>query len=790
MIEPKIVIYPFGDVSYTSALFYGADVRKSMRRFQAGSVQCVVTSPPYWGLRDYGTGSWEGGDPNCAHSVGGQVQDSKYTGAITTGQRPGVDASHCRLCGATRVDDQIGLEQSPDDYVAAMVEVFREVRRVLRDDGVLWLNLGDSYTSGGRDSRAPDSKDSKGGRENDSRPPTPSGLKPKDLVGIPWMVAFALRADGWYLRSDVIWCLSGGAWVYARTQKGEMPVMVKDLVRLNPSTVELWNGSKWTRVLGWNQSADTTEKFELVLRSGERIGCTGGHLWPTQRGNVAARDLRVGDVIATCTLPESGAVQAPGYLTLDAAWLTGLYLAEGSRSDDMAQLALHTDEAKWLPRIESVAHHFGGTMTYTVSGNKLSVRLYGRVLMAHFENYVGGHTALDKHLTNACWRLPNEHLKQLAHGYLDGDGHYDPKNPRVRLGFARNYSLERDLRTLAARLGATLSLRPTVATCTTGKFPAFRGEWRWSRSGHGNEREMGEVAEIRASRARKFWDIGVEDEPHLFALASGVLTHNSKGNPMPESVTDRPTRSHEYIFLLTKSREYFYDHVAVKEPVADATRKDMRIGRDAVRDYANAGKSFGAGTSASRRMATNCVGGEGGLRNQRSVWTINPKPYKGAHFATMPTTLAELCIKAGSSEKGCCPTCGAPWARVAEHEQVPDRPGRVQNREGDSLHEAHGKDGRAGNRRRVSSRTVGWEPTCECPEHEPIPCVILDPFSGSGTTGYVANRLGRNYVGTDLNTDYLPLAEARLLGMDPPEDEELTVDPDETASILDMFGGE
>ncbi len=263
----------------------------------------------------------------------------------------------------------------------------------------------------------------------------------------------------------------------------------------------------------------------------------------------------------------------------------------------------------------------------------------------------------------------------------------------------------------------------------------------------------------------------------------------SKGNPFPESVTDRPTRSHEYIFLLTKSREYFYDHVAVKEPVADATRKDMRIGRDAVRDYTNAGKSFGVGTSASRRMATNCVGGEGGLRNQRSVWTINPKPYKGAHFATMPTTLAELCIKAGSSEKGCCPTCGAPWARVAEHEQVPDRPGRVQGREGDTLHEAHGKDGRAGNRRRVSSRTVGWEPTCNCPEHEPVPCVILDPFSGSGTTGYVSNRLGRNYVGTDLNTEYLPLAEARLLGMDPPEDGELTEDSGVTASIMDMFGG-
>lgn len=133
------------------------DCRETLKTLGDGTVQCVVTSPPYWGLRDYGVGG------------------------------------------------QIGLEGTPDEYVANMVEVFREVRRVLRDDGVLWLNLGDSYTSGGRDSRAPDSKDSKGGRENDSRPPTPSGLKPKDLVGIPWRVAFALQADGWWLRQDVIW---------------------------------------------------------------------------------------------------------------------------------------------------------------------------------------------------------------------------------------------------------------------------------------------------------------------------------------------------------------------------------------------------------------------------------------------------------------------------------------------------------------------------------------------------------------------------------------------------------
>ena len=128
-----------------------------MRRWadQGVKAQTCITSPPYFGLRDYG--------------------------------HPG----------------QIGLEQTPAEYIAAMVEVFREVRRTLADDGTLWLNIGDSYASGGRKTR--DSDDKLVHRGMETRPVDPEGLKPKDLIGIPWMLAFALRADGWYLRQDIIW---------------------------------------------------------------------------------------------------------------------------------------------------------------------------------------------------------------------------------------------------------------------------------------------------------------------------------------------------------------------------------------------------------------------------------------------------------------------------------------------------------------------------------------------------------------------------------------------------------
>jgi len=132
------------------------DSRQALAGISDATFQCCITSPPYWGLRDYG------------------------------------------------IDGQIGAENDPDQYIRDLVGIFREVRRTLREDGTLWLNIGDSYTSGDRRWRAPDKKNP--GRAMSYRPPTPQGLKPKDLIGVPWRLALALQADGWYLRSDIIWC--------------------------------------------------------------------------------------------------------------------------------------------------------------------------------------------------------------------------------------------------------------------------------------------------------------------------------------------------------------------------------------------------------------------------------------------------------------------------------------------------------------------------------------------------------------------------------------------------------
>ena len=183
------------------------DVRERLKELPDQSVNCCVTSPPYWGLRDYGTASWQGGLTECQHNPQKADGGARADRTLPLG-RGGLYKEICGDCGAVRIDDQIGLESTPQEFVDSLVAVFHEVKRVLRDDGTLWLNIGDSYAStkeGNTNGTSGRVKQKAGVNDNARKRTIPIGLKPKDLVGIPWMLAFALRADGWYLRQDIIW---------------------------------------------------------------------------------------------------------------------------------------------------------------------------------------------------------------------------------------------------------------------------------------------------------------------------------------------------------------------------------------------------------------------------------------------------------------------------------------------------------------------------------------------------------------------------------------------------------
>lgn len=173
------------------------------------SVNCVVTSPPYFSKRDYGTATWVGGDAQCDHRPGNVSRVGKTTlqgGTAAAGHQQEGYKRQCPKCGAVRVDEQVGLEETPTQYVERMVGIFRHLHRVLRKDGTVWLNIGDSYAgSGGAGGDYAPGGTRAGQPRYDGTARLNVGLKAKNLIGIPWRLAFALQDDGWILRQDIIW---------------------------------------------------------------------------------------------------------------------------------------------------------------------------------------------------------------------------------------------------------------------------------------------------------------------------------------------------------------------------------------------------------------------------------------------------------------------------------------------------------------------------------------------------------------------------------------------------------
>ena len=259
------------------------------------------------------------------------------------------------------------------------------------------------------------------------------------------------------------------------------------------------------------------------------------------------------------------------------------------------------------------------------------------------------------------------------------------------------------------------------------------------------------------------WRVAFALQADGWWLRQDIIWH--KPNPMPESVTDRCTKAHEYIFLLTKSARYYYDSEAVKERgvmVAGDSAGSMQ--RDTQETHGLGGGNSGINL-AKQKLAAELQEKGYSMRNKRSVWTVATKPFKGAHFATFPPDLIEPCILAGSAAK-CCAVCGAPWERVVERIAATSK----KCPKTDTMYQAQGGTGEkktgtigmsGGGRIDGYSNTLGYQPTCEC-GGETQPSMVLDPFSGAGTTGAVAVQHGRRYIGIELNPDYLEMSRKRI----------------------------
>lgn len=508
------------------------------------SVHCCVTSPPYWNLRDYG------------------------------------------------VDGQIGLEATPEEYIAKMVEVFRAVWRVLRDDGSLWLNIGDSYASGkAKENYVGAGGDDLGWSNQQSRA-APPGLKPKDLVGIPWMLAKALRDP-----------------FYTGTIKSELD-----------------------RV--WLACAIEAE------------GCLFIHK------------------------RKAGQSNGQGYTRKHDNYAPGLEVANTSLA--------------FVERCKEITG-LGSICTQSPAQNKRRKQTIYR------------------------WNLRTIECRDIIREVYP---YFVTKQHQARLLLScpssgdKASEAHQSLMRLHNGLEASIDFPPPAAMFEQGWF--LRSEIIWK-----------------------------------------------KPNPMPESAKDRPTKSHEQMFLLTKRGWYFYDQDAIREPFTD--NSIARAAQD-LESQMGSRRAHG-GTRPDRPMGM--VGEASRGANKRTVWTIPTFAYPKAHFATFPPKLVEPCILAGTSAKGCCPECGAPWKRVVESERVATRPPL------DNVNDPTGKANRDPERHVTESVTTGWTPTCEC-GGGPVPAVIVDPFAGSGTVGQVAREHGRDYLLVELNPEYVEQIKERLAMVQPP----------------------
>jgi DNA modification methylase len=256
-----------------------------------------------------------------------------------------------------------------------------------------------------------------------------------------------------------------------------------------------------------------------------------------------------------------------------------------------------------------------------------------------------------------------------------------------------------------------------------------------------------------------FVEKGLQGVPWSVALAlksDGWLIRNdaiwSKPNPQPCSATDRMTQAHEYVFLLTRSPRYYYDNHAIREPVKPST-----LARDQYTRVTK-GKDGPYAVQHDHETPSHPLG-----RNRWDVWTIACENFPGQHYATFPCKLVEPCVLAGTSEKGVCPECGAPWQREVDIEYV--NPGNRSTNGPRSLERRHETPGFPLRLERRST-SVGWRPGCN---HglDPVPATVLDPFVGSGTTLIVTEALGRHGIGCDLDPECIAMARRRLEGPHP-----------------------
>lgn len=263
------------------------------------------------------------------------------------------------------------------------------------------------------------------------------------------------------------------------------------------------------------------------------------------------------------------------------------------------------------------------------------------------------------------------------------------------------------------------------------------------------------------------WRVAFALQADGWWLRRDIIWH--KPNPMRESCKDRCTTSHEYIFMLSRSGKYFYDRDAIREPINAETVMKTPDGWDTSTGSGSHGATHKNGREKGHKTYTQNKGA-----NKGSVWKFAAQNFGGDHYATFPEILPEICIKAGTSEAGSCGKCGKPLERIVEEGETDEnwkrKSGADKSGEYRGKAQKNFKGAKVQNasdvKRRIlkgmtEKKTTGWRRGCKC-KSKTVPCIVLDPFMGTGTTGAVAKRLGRDWIGIEISLKYVNMAKKRI----------------------------
>ncbi|MCD6590887.1 MAG: hypothetical protein J7K72_02855 [Candidatus Aenigmarchaeota archaeon] len=717
------------------------DVLRVLKKFPDNSVDCIITSPPYWGLRFYGEQAntiW-GGDPNCEHEwefeevsqSGGQGENSEKQ-LTNKGSYFTAKQGFCKKCGAWY--GQLGLEPTLDMFIEHLLEITAELKRVLKPSGCMFWNHGDCY-SGNMGKRSGWSYVSNLGNKKDG---TAINFKPKYdfpqkcLCLQNYILALRMiQEQGWILRNIIIWhkCLSGNTPIFAKSNGKYLRTTIRELYRLFNEKNEIYlpsiNG-KWVKIVNFSYEGKK-EVYRIRLRNGFWITATKEHRFMLKDGSFkCVEELKKGDILRHDTIKIE---EKHEKLTYDLGWVIGLFIAEGNYDrDGEIRFSLSKDEIDFYERLKNILEPYGATIRKHIYGSVMCVVVNSKFIRGLIEEFVSGKGSKGKHLSRSVFNTNKEFLKGIVDGWLDGDGHYDKKNDRYRFAIGYNRELIEDMRVVCNILGYRFKSKLRWYKYQKGKTLCYVIEIRKRSSNHFNNKDDNKIIKIEKLDAKQdVYDIEVSDN-HLFLLPDGTISHNS--NHMPESVKDRFTKSYEPVFFFVKSKKYWFDLDAVREPYTEVIN---RWGGEILKTKGNSLWDIGTGQNLyrDRNLRPNPLG-----KNPGDVWEIPTQPFSARqlgfedvdHFAVFPEKLVERMILCGCP-RWVCEKCGFIRERVIKTEYE-------------------------------KKINIGWT-SCSCGAGWK-PGIVLDPFIGSGTTGVVARKLGRNFIGIEINPDYCKIAEARI----------------------------